>query len=117
MLVTSIFFFSHIVIQKTLLKMAISLCDKSRKRGKRRKCRSPAFSSFPTLFSKTFLYRLVNCPEHVAKSYEHKTLPVFSSRTCLTKPPFSSCCTSPRFCNSCNCSNTTASSASIILVK
>ena len=36
--------------------------------GKRRKCWSPAFSPFPTMFSKGFLYRVVKSRDCVVKS-------------------------------------------------
>ena len=36
--------------------------------GKRRKCWLPAFSPFPTMFSKGFLYRVVRSRDYVVES-------------------------------------------------
>ena len=50
-------------------KITISLCDKSRKHfGKKRKYWLPAFSSFPTVFSKTFFFRVVKSLDCVVES-------------------------------------------------
>ena len=42
-----------------IAKMTVSLYDRVDNSGKRRKCWSPAFSLFPTVFSKTFFFRVV----------------------------------------------------------
>ena len=56
--------------------MAISLCDRVTKHcGKRRKCWLPAFSPFPTVFSKAFFFRVVKSWDCVVKlKYRGKLL-------------------------------------------
>ena len=39
--------------------------------GKRRKCWLPAFSPFPTMFSKGFLYRVVKSRDIVVNTLPH----------------------------------------------
>ena len=50
------------------MKVMISLCDRVENTGKRRKCWLPAFSPFPTVFSKAFLFRVSERRDSVVKS-------------------------------------------------
>ena len=51
-------------------QMMISLFDRVEKRcGKRRKCWLPAFSPFPTVFSKALFFSVVKSRDYVVKSY------------------------------------------------
>ena len=50
-------------------KMTISLFDRVKKNcGKRKKCWLPAFSPFPTVFSKSFSFRVVKSPDREVNS-------------------------------------------------
>ena len=49
------------------LKMTISLSDRVENTGKRRKCWLPAFSPFPTVFSKAASFRTVKSRDCVVE--------------------------------------------------
>ena len=64
--------------------MAKSLLDKVENiAGKRRKCWLPAFSSFPTMFSKCYFFGVVTSQDCVVKSYAMtKTVPNYNDSNC-----------------------------------
>ena len=64
--VTKLKSFAHYKLNVT--KMTISLYDRVENTGKRRKCWLPAFSLFPTLFSKALFFKVIKSWDCVAKS-------------------------------------------------
>ena len=55
-------------VKLNIAKMTISLYDRLKNTGERRKCWLQAFSPFPTVFSKAFFFRVVNSQDCVGKS-------------------------------------------------